>query len=56
MEEFTFDEMIVSDIHKEAYDLRPNESWWIKWNKSSDSEKQKIWNSLIEKSKLNAEK
>lgn len=45
--DYTFDEDIVSDIHKDIYGRRPSEGWWMNWNASSDAEKQEIWNDLL---------
>jgi hypothetical protein len=43
---YTFDEAIVSDLHKEAFGFRPSSSWWCRWNEGSDDTKQGMWNSL----------
>lgn len=48
MTNYTFDEYIVSDLHKDAYGFRPDQSWWENWTSSTDDEKQKIWDVLIE--------
>ena len=46
---FTFDETILSDLHKEARGFRPREGWFLdKWNESDDDGKQVIWDGLIE--------
>jgi hypothetical protein len=42
----TFDENIVSDLHKDARGFRPGEYWWAEWNNSTDAERQSIWDSL----------
>ena len=44
---FTFDENIVSDLHKEAYGFRPRGGFFILWNSASDERKQSIWDSLL---------
>ena len=48
--EYTFDENVVSDLYKEAYNSRPRESFWESWDMASDRQKQAIWDSLIEAS------
>ena len=45
---YTFDESIVSDLHKDAFGYRPREYFWAEWNNSADSEKQVIWDDLLE--------
>jgi len=45
---YTFDENIVSDLHKEAYGTRPTSFWWQFWNEATDVEKQIEWNELLE--------
>ena len=45
---YTFDENIVSDLHKEAYGTRPTSLWWQCWNEATDDEKQVEWNNLLE--------
>lgn len=44
---YTFDENIVSDLHKDAYGHRPSFGWWDSWNNSSDAYKQRVWNGLL---------
>ena len=43
---YTFDESILSDLHKDARGLRPREGFWNHWNESTSDEKQKIWDGL----------
>jgi len=43
---YTFDERIVSDLHKDARGYRPRELWWTYWNNCSDAEKQMEWDGL----------
>lgn len=45
---YTFDENIVSDLHKDARGFRPSQTWWNVWNKVSDEAKQDIWDALSE--------
>jgi hypothetical protein len=51
MTDYTFDENIVSDLHKDAYGFRPSVAWMHAWETSTDEEKQGIWDSLIEEMK-----
>lgn len=43
----TYDETILSDLHKDAHGFRPRESFWERWNRSTPSEKQVIWDGLL---------
>ena len=43
---YTFDEQIVSDLHKDARGFRPTSGWWKVWNSMSDSTKQDMWDAL----------
>ena len=44
---YTYDEAIVSDLHKEAFGFRPSEGFWVNWNCASDDAKQTIWDALL---------
>ena len=44
---YTYDEDIVSDLHKEAFGFRPSEGFWVNWNCASDDAKQTIWDALL---------
>lgn len=43
---YTFDENIVSDLHKDARGYRPGQGWWDHWSYADDELKQFIWDSL----------
>ena len=43
---YTFDDNIVSDLHKDARGFRPSEYFWEEWTQMPDQIKQKIWDSL----------
>jgi hypothetical protein len=45
---YTFDENIISDLHKDAYGFRPCQGFWASWDSMDDDEKQAEWDSLIE--------
>ena len=45
---YTFDEQILSDLHKDARGFRPRgEFFWASWNESDNDGKQAIWDNLI---------
>lgn len=44
---YTFDENIVSDLHKDAYGFRPSSYFWDNWKNSTDDQKQVIWDDLL---------
>lgn len=43
---YTFDEKIVSCLHKDARGFRPGQSWWQMWDALGDAEKQNVWDAL----------
>lgn len=45
---YTFDEQIVSDLHKDARGFRPGQSWWQMWGALGDAEKQNVWDALCD--------
>ena len=45
---YTYDEAILSDLHKDAYGSRPCEGFWARWNESNNEGKQVIWDGLID--------
>ena len=49
---YTFDEQIVSDLHKDAYGYRPVAAWWTEWRLSDDDGKQQIWDAVVRASQL----
>ena len=44
---YTFDDNIVSDLHKDARGFRPCEYFWEEWTQSPDDRKQTIWDNLV---------
>lgn len=46
--EYTFDENIVSDLHKDAYGNRPGEYFWAEWEACDNDGKQRIWDGLLD--------
>ena len=49
---YTFDESIVSDLHKDARGYRPTECFWEEWDQCGDDNRQVMWDSLL--AELNA--
>ena len=45
---YTFDEAIISDLHKDARGYHPRSTWWEIWSAAPDAEKQEIWDSLLD--------
>ncbi len=43
---YTFDENIVSDLHKDARGYRPDEYFWEEWSQCGDDTRQSMWDSL----------
>lgn len=44
---YTFDDNIVSDLHKDACGFRPSTVFYTAWNNSNDEQKQVIWDNLV---------
>ena len=44
---YTYDEDIVSDLHKEAFGFRPSEYFWSKWRGAVRDQRQVIWDDLL---------
>ena len=53
---YTFDDSIVSDLHKDAHGHRPREGFWTRWNSYTDEQKQYEWDCLIRESEESAER
>lgn len=43
---YTFDDSVLSDLHKEAFGFRPGASYYTHWRSLSDLEKQAEWEHL----------
>ena len=54
MTAYTFDDSIVSDLHKDAYGVRPTQMFWHSWDQYSADEKQAEWDWLIGKAEERA--
>lgn len=44
---YTFDENLISDLHKDAYGFRPSESFWATFAAFNPDQKQALWDSLL---------
>lgn len=44
---YTFDNNIVSDLHKDARGFRPSEYFWEEWDQCGDDNRQAMWDNLI---------
>lgn len=44
---FSYDENLVSDIHKDTYGFRPSEIFWRQWEEADETGRQKIWDNLL---------
>ncbi len=47
MTTYTFDEQILSDLHKDAYGSSPSNGFWRQWSHSTMDEKQDIWDGIL---------
>lgn len=45
---YTYDEQIISDLHKDARGFRPSQAWWADWKSSSQDQKQQTWDDLLD--------
>lgn len=46
--QYTYNEIEVSDLHKEAYGFRPSHHFWQEWELSDANGKQALWDSMID--------
>ena len=54
--QYTFDENIVSDLYKEAYGSRPGECFWENWDASDNDRKQALWDAMVDEARADAER
>ena len=45
---YTFDENILSDLHKDAYGFRPSGDFFREWDLLDDDGKQDLWDQLVD--------
>ena len=43
---YTFDDSLISDLHKDAYGYRPSSAYWLNWQTLSADDKQAEWEYL----------
>jgi len=51
---YTFENYLISDLHKEAYGFRPTQRFFDDWDGYTDAEKQEVWDSLVATMEENA--
>lgn len=51
---YTFENYLISDLHKEAYGFRPTQRFFDDWDTYTDAEKQEVWDSLVATMEENA--
>jgi hypothetical protein len=44
---YTYCNDTVSDLHKDAYGIRPSIDFWTFWSTATDDQKQSTWNDLM---------
>ena len=44
---YTFDENLISDLHKDAYGFRPDQSFWATFAAFNPDQKQALWDSML---------
>ena len=44
---YTFDEGLISDLHKDAYGFRPSEGFWATFAAFNPVQKQALWDSML---------
>lgn len=54
MNDYTFDCDTVSDLHKDAYGMRPGQYFWAEWDAADDAGRQRIWDSLLDSAEASA--
>ena len=48
MKTYTFDNAILSDLHKDAYGFRPSDTFYREWYNLDDDGKQDLWDQLVD--------
>ena len=43
---FTYDDMLVSDLHKDARGFRPGQQFMVEWKLATPESKQEVWDML----------
>ena len=47
MTEYSFENELISDLHKDARNHRPTSGFMAMWNDLNDDQKQECWDNLI---------
>ena len=55
MTEYSFENELISDLHKDARNHRPTSGFMAMWNDLNDDQKQECWDNLIAEMKLSQE-
>jgi len=45
---YSYSEESISDLHKDAWNHRPTQSFWFHWEIADQNAKQAIWDNLID--------
>lgn len=45
---YSYSEESISDLHKDAWNHRPTQSFWFHWEMADQDAKQAIWDNLID--------
>lgn len=45
---YTYDNRILSDLHKDAYGFRPSDTFYREWYNLDDDGKQDLWDQLVD--------
>ena len=53
MTKYTFENELISDLHKDARGYRPSQGFFDMWNESSDDTKQEVWDMLVKEMEEN---
>ena len=52
---YTYEDNIISDLHKDAYGFRPSQRFFDDWAEYTPAEKQECWDLLIDAMKASQE-
>lgn len=44
---YTWDNLSVSDLYKDAYGVRPHDWFWEQWSSADDDRKQAMWDTMV---------
>lgn len=52
---YTFDSDSISDLHKDAFGMRPGQAFWQNWDAATDDQRQEEWDFLLRALERNIE-